>query len=488
MTRGPISRMLGAGLRAYRQHGATVAAVAALGAARRTHDPVLIDADGPVSGQELLQSARQLAARWSAGGMISAGEPLGLLGGNHRRFVTALIAGSLIGADIVLLSTYSPPRELLEVLNDHQVCTVVTDADRPMTPEFEAWPGIWEPIPDSDHPTTAPIPPLAPPSRPGRLVLLTSGTGGRPRGAARNSYGWAQILPAMHLIRRLGLRAGDPMMVLPPLFHGFGLGFLIVGLLTGTPVVLADRPDPRQVITRMQRDQVRTLVAVPPTLTRLVPVAGELSTPLRAIVTGSSALHARTSSAVMDAFGPILFNLYGCTEAGWATLAGPDDLIKAPGTVGRAVSGVRLKIVDGEIVVASPLATGSASGRWRPTGDLGHRDDHGLLFLSGRRDDLVVIGGENIHPARVEAALLDHADVVEAAVDPVEDEAYGSRLHARIVIRSGAAVTTDELRAFVATRVPRFAVPDRMLRVPVIPRGPSGKAVRTSAGSRGSSS
>lgn len=488
MTRIPTTRILSAGLRAYRQHGATIAAAAALGAERRPHDPVLIDADGQISGQELIQSAQRLAARWSASGLISAGEPLGLLCGNHRRFVTALIAGSLIGADIVLLSTYSPPRELVDVLNDHQVRTVVTDATRPGTPEFEAWPGIWEPIADTGLPAPGPLLPPPRPPRPGQLVLLTSGTGGRPRGAARDSYGWAQVLPAMHLIRRLGLRAGEPMMVLPPLFHGFGLGFLIVGLLTGTPVVLADRPDPHQVITRLQRDQVRTLVAVPPTLARLVPVAGELSTPLRAIVTGSSALHARTSNAIMEAFGPILFNLYGCTEAGWATLAGPADLMKAPGSVGCAVPGVRLKIVDGEIVVASPLATRSASGRWRPTGDLGHRDDHGLLFLTGRRDDLVVIGGENIHPARVEAALLDHPAVAEATIDPVEDEVYGSRLHARIVIRSGAVVTDDELRSFVATRVPRFAVPDRMLRVPVIPRGPSGKAVRTSAGSPGSSS
>ena len=193
-TRIPGPRMLAAAGRAWRRHGATVAAAAVLAAERRPHQPVLVDGDGPISGQDLLRAAQRLAARWSADGMISAGEPLGLLCGNHRRFVIALIAGSLIGADIVLLSTYSPPRELLDVLDDHQVRTLVSDAARPSTPEFDAWAGTWEPLTETVHPTADPIPLPTAPSRPGRLVLLTSGTGGRPHGAARDSYGrtWAQ--------------------------------------------------------------------------------------------------------------------------------------------------------------------------------------------------------------------------------------------------------------------------------------------------------
>ncbi|GAA2112692.1 acyl-CoA ligase FadD12 [Microlunatus panaciterrae] len=441
---------LAAGARSLRRHSATIAAAASFAAERRPEQTALVDRDGSLSTRQLLTAAYGLAQRWIWERFTGPGQRLGLLAGNNRSFVVGLLAASAIGADVVLLSTFCPQQVLDELVGDLGVAALAVDVDHAAAAATVTVPvSIIDPT-DTGTPSAPPRPP-----RPGRLVMLTSGTTRRPRGSGRDTYGPASALPAMHLARRLGMRSGASMMIMPPLFHGFGLGFLTLGLICGAPVLLPGRVGPHETLHLLDHHRVSILVAVPPTLAKLAEAQGSGQAPgqLRAIVTGSSPLHPRCSEAVQAAFGPVLFNLYGCTEAGWATIATPAELLTAPGTVGRPAPGVRVKIINGEIWVASPLATRSSGRRLRGTGDLGHYGPDGLLFLDGRRDDMVVVGGENVFLGVVRAALEEHPAVTLANVRALPDIEFGSRLHARVTC-SAPAPSAAQLLEFVSERLP----------------------------------
>jgi acyl-coenzyme A synthetase/AMP-(fatty) acid ligase len=201
----------------------------------------------------------------------------------------------------------------------------------------------------------------------------------------------------------------------------------------------------------------------------------------------------------MDAFGPVLFNRYGSSEEGWSTLATPADLVRAPGTIGRPAAGIRIEVLDddgvplpsgdvGHICVSSRLEfahyTGGATRRrlagLSDSGDLGHRDDSGLLFVDGRADDMVVTGGENVFLPEIEGVLLANPDLVDVRVDAVPDEEYGVRLEAYAVPAPG--VTAEDLvaslTAHAAERLARFKRPRAVHVVDELTQTSTGKLRR----------
>lgn len=265
-------------------------------------------------------------------------------------------------------------------------------------------------------------------------------------------------------------------MITPPLHHGYGLGLLTLALLTGTPVVLTRGTDSRALVSLLRSHRVGVLITTPPTLQGLADHAPKSPVEtLRAIVTGSGPLHADLAEVIMDTFGDVLYNLFGTTEGGWSCLATPADLRAAPGTVGRAVLGTRIRIINGEVFVASPLATQSQT-IFAPTGDLGRLDDRGRLLLAGRRDDLVVVGGVNVDLADVEARVRVLPGVLDAAVRARPDQAFGHTLHADVVPDS--TVDLAALRRLLATDLPAAAVPRSWSVVTTVARTPFGTVRR----------
>jgi fatty-acyl-CoA synthase len=203
----------------------------------------------------------------------------------------------------------------------------------------------------------------------------------------------------------------------------------------------------------------------------------------------------------MDRFGDVLYNLYGSTEVAWATIATPRDLRRAPGTAGRPPRGTTLKIVDedglelptgrtGRIVVGNDMLfegyTGGGSkdvvDGLMATGDVGHLDHAGRLFVDGRDDDMIVSGGENVFPQEVEELLMSNDDVLDAAVFGVEDEDFGQRLAAYVVPRPGASITEEDLRTYVRERLARYKVPREVRFVEELPRTSTGKLQRRRLG------
>jgi len=311
-----------------------------------------------------------------------------------------------------------------------------------------------------------------------------------PKGAPRTLSLTALAEPVTSLLSRTPLRSGEPLFIASPLFHGLGILWYGAALLLGCPVVLMRRFDARAALAAIERHEVTALVAVPVMLRRLLAAREEARpggrTPLRVVVSGGSALPTELADRFTAAFGEVLYNFYGSTEVGIATMATPADLRAAPGTVGRPLAGTTVRVVGpggaelppgevGRVLVGGALTVATAPGTVADTGDLGHRDAAGRIFIDGRADNMIVSGGENVYPEEVENLLAGYPGVADVAVLGVPDEEFGQRLAAFVVPAPGARLTGEVLAGYVRTHLARYKVPRSVEFVEAIPRTHTGK-------------
>ena len=487
--------------RAMSHFGLTLACAAELSAIRYPERTALVDEHGRMTYAELRAAAMAGSAALYGRALLREGDRLGILCRNHRDFVVAAVAGSWLGADLVFLSTDLGAAALAGVLDREAVTVVVHDQDFTGVLERSGFPGprvACQELRALSASVNAEPPPR--PDQRGRLVVLTSGTTGVPKGAPRDVAHLRMGLPVTSLLANLRLRSGEPMVIQPPLFHGFGLALLATALTLGCPALLHRRCGPREALDLVQEHSATVLAAVPVLLHRIMALpaaerAARNTSSLRVIVSGAAPLRAELADAVMVEFGDVVFDLYGTTEAGWATIARPADLRAAPGTVGRPAHGVVVEVLDGagspvppgqvgEIYIGSGLTFQGYSGggnrrtvrNLMSTGDLGYHDDAGRLFVVGRTDDMIVSGGENVYPREVENVLASHPAVADVSVYGVADDEFGQRLAADVV--AAHPVSADELRRYVGETLGRHKVPRDVRFVDHVERTSTGKARR----------
>lgn len=212
------------------------------------------------------------------------------------------------------------------------------------------------------------------------------------------------------------------------------------------------------------------------------------------VAVSGSALPGGLATRFMDRYGDVLYNLYGSTEASWASIATPADLRAAPNTAGRAPHGTRIAVLDatgepvaigvsGRLFVGNELIfEGYTNGSMREerdgllaTGDIGHVDENGRVFVDGREDDMIVSGGENVFPSEVENLLADLPQVREVAVVGVPDARHGQRLAAYVVMEPGERLDQEAVREYVRRHRARFCVPRDVVFLPALPRNATGK-------------
>ncbi|HEX5276675.1 MAG TPA: AMP-binding protein [Fluviicoccus sp.] len=494
-------------------HEGTNFATLLTAAAVRFPDRIVIEDDmGALSYADLDTRAQAIAAALAADG-IGAGDTVALMCRNHRGFVEGLLAVSRLGADVVLLNTEFPAPQLRQVLDRHALSLVIHDGEfnsvfvkagydgRRVLADSQGAPGSLCSLASRHEPAPGP-------RRQGQIIILTSGTTGVPKGAPRKTPALAAVGPIATLFNTLPLRSGEPVLIGTPLFHGFGLAFLAVALSLGSTMVLCRRFDADKVAQLLVMHQVKTFVAVPVMLQRLldIPAVGRYSWSFRhlsTVISAGAPLGASLATRWMDTHGENLFNLYGSTEAGVGTLATPQDMRAAPGTVGRMPLGTDLRILDsngcalpaglpGHICVRSGmLFEGYVGGGSKPmlngymnTGDIGHVDAEGRLFVEGREDDMIVSGGENVFPLEVEEWLSAYPGVVDVAVVGVKDEEFGQRLKAFVVAGADADFGPETLKGFLRERIARYKVPRDIVLVAELPRNATGKVLRGQLASR----
>lgn len=484
-------------------------------ATARAADGVAVHDDlGSQTWADLDRSADALAcalARLGGG----RGRPVAVMCRNHRHLVTAVLAATRSGADTVLMNTgFAAPalgeviaREGVEIVVHDLEFSDVVEAAAPAATRILAW--------DRDEAGTRAadrrsIDDLvaehrgrrAPrPAAPGRIVLLTSGTTGAPKGARRSGGSGAGSLGAM--FERVPWRAGENVVIAAPMFHAWGFGQMAIAMTVACTMVLTRRFDPETTL-RLARDHAATgIAAVPVMVERIVDLPPEILDRhplphLRFVTLSGSKLRADIAQTFQDRFGDCLHNSFNATEAGLISIATPADLRAAPDTAGRPLRGCDVAILDDD---GQPLPTGeigrigvaSAShfdgytspdgevtlvGGRMVSGDLGRFDDEGRLYVVGRDDEMIVSGGENVYPAEVERAIETHAAVHECAVVGVDDHDFGQRLEAWVVRRDGASVDADAVRTHVRESLAGYKVPRVVRFVDELPRTATGKVLK----------
>ncbi|HWF53893.1 MAG TPA: SDR family NAD(P)-dependent oxidoreductase [Solirubrobacteraceae bacterium] len=507
---------------AQRRYGLSPAFALAMAAELHPERAAVIDEQGSVTFAEIDAQARALAGALHHHYELTAGARVAILARNHRGFLLASVGAARLGCDLVPLNTDFAGPQLADVLKRERVVAAIYDEE--FEPLFDAagFEGTrilaWH---EHDQPpgraTLTALVELGaaaapPPKAPGHTVMMTSGTTGTPKGATRTISPLA--VPQLVLAGLLDFarikptpRSGDPIVVAPPLFHLYGQIGLMAGALLGSPIVIRRRFDPEAVLADIEREHAGVLLAVPTMLKRIIDLPPERrdrydTSSLKMVTSGAAPLPAELATAVMDRFGPILYNGYASTEVGMVTLATPADLRAAPGTIGRPAAGITVKLLNdegvevprgetGRIFVGSPmLFDGYTGGGGKEvidglmsSGDVGHFDRDGRLFIDGRDDDMILSGGENVFPQEVEDLLLAHPAVADAAVFAVPDPEFGQRLAAAVVLKDGASTTEDELRNHVRGQLARFKVPREIEFVQQLPRTSTGKLQRRKLGS-----
>jgi fatty-acyl-CoA synthase len=286
------------------------------------------------------------------------------------------------------------------------------------------------------------------------------------------------------------------------MFHALGFAQALVGIGLGSTLVIRRRFDPEETLRSIERHRASAMVMVPVMLQRAVDKFEEMdskpdTSSLRIIFLSGSQLGADLARRATEAFGPVIYNLYGSTEVAYATIATPEELEAAPGTVGQVVRGSIVKILDedghevpqgerGRIFVGNFSQfegyTGGGSkelvGGLMSSGDVGHFDAEGRLFIDGRDDEMIVSGGENVFPAEVEELLSSHEAIEEAAAIGVEDEKFGQRLKAFVVKRGGSELSEDDVKQFVRENLANYKIPREVVFVDELPRNPTGKVLK----------
>jgi fatty-acyl-CoA synthase len=491
--------------------GPTPAAGYAMNAVRYPDDQAIVDELGTLTFREVHERTNALAHALREDG-IGTGDGVAIMCRNHRGFVDAYVACSKLGANALFLNTAFSGPQIADVaerekpkalIYDHEFAELVKDAGK-RRKRYIAWhdpddgeasdPRLEQLIEDGDTSD------LSPPSDRGKAIILTSGTTGTPKGASRSQP--RSLDPAAALLAMIPLKAREKTMIAAPMFHSWGFVHFTLGMALSSTLVLRRKFDPEGTLSLTAQQDCTALVVVPVMIQRILELDEDVLqrydlSALRAVPVSGSALPGPLAERWMDTFGDTIYNLYGSTEVAWATIATPKDLREAPGTAGRPPYGTVVRIYDddgnaveqgesGRIFVGNEMQfEGYTGGGGKDvvdgllaSGDVGHFDASGRLFVDGRDDDMIVSGGENVFPAEVEDLLSGHEGIAEVAVFGVDDEEFGQRLKAVVVKRDGASLTEDDVRKHVKSNLAGYKVPRDVQFVGELPRTSTGKVLK----------
>lgn len=495
-------------LRALRTWGPTIAGGYAAANERAPGAVAVIDEQGSTTFHEMDLRGRESARRLHRAG-VGPSSRVGVLCRNHSGFVQAMVACGRLGADTVLLNTGLSAGQLAAAARDNGISVIIADTEfddqcAELPPEIlrvTAWggPSAEDPrMPWQARESTESEP--APPERPGRLIVLTSGTTGAPKGARRPTPRGPQ--DGASVLSRIPLRSSDRILISAPIFHTWGLAGVQLGMAMRTPLVMRRSFEPEDVLRTVQEERCTALFAVPVMLRRIMDLPQETrdrydTSSLRIVACSGSSMSPKLITEFMDEFGDVLYNLYGSTEVSWATIATPEDMRRSVTTAGRPPLGTRIAVLDsdgaevpqgveGSIHVGNAmLFDGYTNGQGRrtsdglmETGDRGYVDADGLLHVVGRDDDMIVSGGENVFPRPVEEAIVTLPSVREVVVTGVPDEEFGQRFAAFVVPHEGEKVDPHEVRTHVRDVLGRFSVPRDVVVLDELPRNATGKVVK----------
>ena len=486
-----------------------------LNARRHPDRAACIDEEGELSYRELNEAAHAVANGLIEKG-VKGGDGVAILARNHRWFLIANFGAARVGARIILLnSEFSGPqiKEVAEregaklIIYDDEYTKAVSKAEPPLgkVRALGVNPDADEPSGSTDETLAELIKrssrtPAPKTSRHASIIILTSGTTGTPKGANRSTP--PTLAPVGGILSHVPFKANEVTSLPAPMFHALGYLHGTIAMFLGSTLLLRRKFKPPLVLEDIEKHKATAIVVVPVMLSRILDAMEKMEdkpdlSSLRIVFVSGSQLGAELASRALKDIGPVVYNMYGSTEIAFATVAGPKDLERNAATVGPVVKGVKVRILDdngnelpqgevGRIFVGNAFPfEGYTGGGGKQiidgllsSGDVGYFDEHGLLYVSGRDDEMIVSGGENVFPAEVEDLISGHPEVVEATAIGVEDKEWGHRLRAFVVKKQDASLDEDTVKHYVRDHLARYKVPREVIFLEELPRNPTGKILK----------
>ena len=484
-------------------------------AARQPHRPALIEDERSLTWEQFFRTRNRLAHALAGLG-IGPGQHAIVYAHNALENLVVGAALRALGAIGVPMNHRLTAEEVAYILDDADATAVfVGDAFLPMAERVRGAARVkhWITLGAERRPWAEALddllargdeaPPPSPPAMGGSMVY-TAGTTGKPKGALRRVTDPAAILP-----RLAALDCLDPAqvhLVAGPLYHSAPGGFALYAQMVGGTVVVMRKFDPEEALRLVERHRCTTTFMAPTLLKRVVDLPAEVRgrydvSSMRSLVIAAAPCPMRVKEQALAMFGPVLYEFYGSTELGVNTVLRPEDVLRKPGSCGRAAPGVELAILDddgrrtapgtpGELFVRrydgvfdeyyrNPAATAQTSrGEWMSVGDVAWMDAEGFVYICDRKRDMIISGGVNIYPAEIEDALHRHPAVEDAAVFGVPDPDWGERVHAAVQLRPGRGVTPGELLEFCRAHLADYKTPREVSFHEAFPRDAAGKLVK----------
>lgn len=454
----------------------------------------ITDEYGAYSYAELQKQCTQLAVRLQKEYHITARQKVAIICRNHASLVRALFSVSCLGAHVYLLNVDMSQAQFAAIIKQQGFHVIVHDAELGAMIKACGYAGKCIEAYGDD---TASIDTMCKAvrrhgmqrirrARAGNIIVLTGGTTGQHKVATRKPGVMRFVSPFCALLVNAELGKYQSVYIATPIYHGYGLAALFVSVLLQSRIYLQHRFEVGAACALIRQNDIEVTTLVPVMLHRMMECDATSLQSLRCVITGGAAISPQLVKKTLDTLGPVLYNLYGTSEAGICIMATPADLAHAMDTVGKSITGVQLRIVDkndtdvaagvtGRIFIKNSWSVTNARNTWIDTGDMGYMDSKGYVFLCGRADDMIVSGGENVYPIVLEHALAQHPSIKEVAVIGIRDEEFGQRLRAFVVPEESNSIDTVDIRKWLQGRVARYEMPVEIIVLEHLPYTALGK-------------
>ena len=437
--------------------------------------------------------SQRLSKAFSHSVELGKGQKVAFLCRNHLALIYSIFAASRLGADIYLLNADMSKLQFKRLVDQHDFDFLVYDAEVGDAVEQSSFkkkrllsghpelPSVMGMVKNRDYDRL-----VLPRTFMGKLILLTGGTTGAAKEAQHRLSLFNYLHPFAALISKLNLLSYRTAYIATPIYHGYGIAVLLVFLALGKNTVITKNFQAKEACKLIQEYQVEVMTVVPLMIHKVLDENPDAIRSLKCIASGGAELNPKLIEAVKTQIGPVLYNLYGTSETGLNTIATPEDLAYSSKTIGQAVDGVALHVLDhhgerlddgeiGQFFIENKGAVSRSIHSWMATGDIGCRDSKGYYFLSGRTDEMIVSAGENVFPSDLANILFMHPLIEDLAVIGVEDQVFGQRLKAFVQLKRGKELTKEELQLWLKDKAARFQLPKEIIFVDQLPYTSLGK-------------
>lgn len=427
---------------------------------------------------------------------LQSGHKVAIICKNHASLVKSIFAISRIGADLYFINTEISKLQFTHLIQQKQFDLLIYDSDFKEIVEQSDYansrllsyhhvlPSInnlsqLEPVKIQRIPRTFS----------GKIVLHTSGTTGTSKEIEHKPTLFNFLNPFVAFVSRLKIIKYNTAYIATPIYHGYGIAVLLLFIPLGKKVIVRQKFNANHACELIKKHHVEVVTVVPTMLQRMLDASKEDLKSLKCIASGGAKLSTKLVDKTIHSVGQVLYNLYGTTEAGLNFIATPDDLLYSSATVGKAIKGMVIRVMDsnmnemdvgkvGELWIKNEWSMQKSKNNWIQTGDLGYKDQNGYYFLCGRLDDMIISGGVNVYPIEVEQIIMNHPSIEDAAIVSMEDDQFGQRLKAYILLKKNDTMTEIELRDWLSVRISRFQLPKEIEFVHCLPYTSLGKLNR----------